>query len=93
MIILGKQKIDDFKKNNASARKPLDMWVKIVEESSWTTIADLRQKSPTTDWVNPHFVFNIGGNNYRLLSIISFKRQQVTVIKIGTHAEYEKWSL
>jgi mRNA interferase HigB len=93
MRLLGRDKIEDFKRDNAGARSALDKWAKIVEESNWLNFADLKHKSKTTDYVKPFFIFNIGGNKYRLKAVVSFSLQQVNVLKIGTHADYEKWKL
>ena len=39
---------------------------------------------------NDRFVFNIGGNNYRLIAIIRFNIGRVFIRFIGTHTEYDK---
>ena len=38
-------------------------------------------------------VFNIHGNHYRLVAAINYSRSTVFVKFIGTHAEYDKWTL
>jgi len=40
--------------------------------------------------VNHRYVFNIKGNDYRLLAIISFNAQKVYIRFIGTHKDYDK---
>ena len=54
---------------------------------------DVRRAFPHADQVDRRTVFNIGGNNYRLIARISYLTQQVFVLAILTHAEYdkEKW--
>ena len=37
---------------------------------------------------NQHYVFNIKGNNYRLIVVIKFMIKTVLIRFIGTHAEY-----
>lgn len=38
-------------------------------------------------------VFDIKGNDYRLAVRIAFDNGIVRILKVGTHAEYDKWSL
>ncbi len=45
----------------------------------------------SVDYVgNSRYVFNIKGNDYRLIAVISFNAQKVHVHFIGTHAKYDK---
>ena len=37
-------------------------------------------------------VFNIGGNKARLIAIIQYEYQQVSIHKVLTHAEYDAWN-
>ena len=37
-------------------------------------------------------VFNIGGNKARLIAIVQYKNQQVTIHEVLTHAEYDAWN-
>jgi len=44
-----------------------------------------------TDYIgNSRYVFNIKGNDYRLVAVVLFSIGMVTVCFIGTHAEYDK---
>ncbi len=91
MDVLGKVIIEDFKKTHANSRKALDLWLKIAEGSNWSSVADLKIKSPSADYVQPFFIFNVGGNKFRIEAAISFKLQTLTVLRVGTHAEYDRW--
>jgi mRNA interferase HigB len=90
--VLGKEILDQFKIAHANSRKPLDTWLRIVEGSNWTSVADLKLKSPSTDYVPPYFIFNVGGNKFRVQAAISFNTQILQVQKVGTHAEYDRWT-
>ena len=39
---------------------------------------------------NQHYVFNIKGNDYRLVVVIQFTPSTVYIRFVGTHAEYDK---
>jgi len=52
---------------------------------------DLKNDYPSTDYIgNFRVVFNIKGNDYRLIAIVIYISQKVYVRWIGTHAEYDK---
>lgn len=38
-------------------------------------------------------VFNIGGNNYRLVVLARYRNGILLIQKVGTHAEYDRWKL
>lgn len=44
----------------------------------------------SVDYVNGYTIFDIGGNNYRLISAIHFNSQRCYIREIWTHAEYSK---
>jgi mRNA interferase HigB len=92
MLILRLAAIEAFLKRHAAARGPMARWVEIAAVSEWHDITDVRRVLPTADAVKgtPFTCFNIGGNNYRLLVIISYSRQQILVHELLTHAEYDK---
>lgn len=43
-------------------------------------------------WGREYVVFDLGGNNYRIISVIHFNRQKLYVREVLTHAEYDRWS-
>ncbi len=44
----------------------------------------------TADYVKPYTIFNIGGNNFRLIAEISYLEKTIIIDSIFTHAEYDK---
>jgi mRNA interferase HigB len=38
-------------------------------------------------------VFNVGGNKYRVLAFVHYRKQIVYIKEIGTHQEFDKWDL
>ena len=53
--------------------------------------ADLKQMFPSADYVkNGRYVFNIGGNNYRIVAVVFFIGGVMNIRFVGTHAEYDK---
>ncbi len=64
--------------------------LKIVQEASWKNLMEVRQSiNSLSGGVKRNFtVFNIGGNDFRLITIISFEKQTILITDIFTHAEY-----
>ena len=91
MRIVTYKRILEFSKKYADAENPLNFWYHTVSAKEWNNFSDLRQTFNSTDYVgNNRYVFNIKGNDYRLVAIISFNAKKVYIRFIGTYSEYEK---
>lgn len=91
MIIANKEILDDFIQTHAQAAKPLNKWIDEVKGAKWQRHSDIKTMFPSADYVkNGRYVFNIGGNNYRLVAVVIFIGGVVNIRFIGTHAEYDK---
>ena len=79
---------------HADARKPLQAWLAEVEAATWRAPQDVLDRYPRTDFIRGGLtVFDIKGNDYRLAAQMGFNRGTVSVLKVGTHAEYDTWTL
>ncbi len=91
MRIITYKRIQEFSVKHADAEVPLRFWYSVTQKKEWFSINDIKKDFNSVDYVGNHrFVFNIKGNNYRLVAIISFNAQKVYIRFIGTHAEYDK---
>ena len=91
MRIIAKSKIVEYYTKNPDAETALEDWYQKVKKAEWTCFADMKQTFNSVDNVgNQHYVFNIKGNNYRLVVVIKFTIQFVYIRFIGTHKEYDK---
>lgn len=93
MNTISYRKIREFVRLHPNAEPSLGSWYKIAKKASWRSIVDVRQDYPHADLVGRYVVFNIAGNNYRLIAEMHFESQLVLIRHILTHAEYdkEKW--
>jgi mRNA interferase HigB len=83
--------IRDFITKHADADVPLRDWYKRVTKVDWNTFADMKQTFNTVDYVgNDRYVFDIKGNNYRVVAIVLFVNKKVYMRFVGTHDEYDK---
>ena len=91
MRIFTEQALKAYSDDHPDARTAIQEWVSIVKKSQWNNFADVRNTFNSVDNVgNQHYVFNIKGNNYRLIVVIKFTIKFVYIRFIGTHAEYDK---
>ena len=91
MRVVSKKRLVDFYSHHASSKTALEVWCQKVSKTSWDSLNDLKQDYPSADYVgNNRVVFNIKGNDYRLIAIVIYVSQKVYVRWIGTHAEYDK---
>jgi len=91
MRIITLKTIKDFYAKHPTAKTPLLSWYYLTKRSQWSNLNAIKQDFNSVDYVgNDRFVFNIKGNNYRLIAIIIFASKKVYIRFIGTHAEYDK---
>lgn len=73
------------------AEGALKAWFAEARLAQWTTPQDIkRQYANASIIANNRVVFNIKGNDYRLIVAIAYRMQYVYLKFIGTHAEYDK---
>ena len=91
MRIIARSKIIDYYTDNPDAEVALEEWYHKTKRAEWTCFADMKKTFNSVDnVVNQHYVFNIRGNNYRLVVVIKFTIKTVLIRFIGTHADYDK---
>jgi len=91
MKILGREKIYHCIRKHASSRKPLEAWVDEAERASWRTPQDIKNRYRSADFLaDNRTIFNIKGNDYRLVVKVRYQNGIVVVEWVGTHAEYDK---
>jgi len=90
--VISNKALIDFAKVHRAAGKRLQAWRKVVESSVFANFAQLKAMMNATDRVGDFYVFDIGGNKYRVIAAIHFNRQMLFVRYVFTHAEYAQWS-
>jgi mRNA interferase HigB len=93
MHIISKTALRKFWEKYPNAETSLRYWYKVTSQSRWSHFDDVRQTFPSADNVEQLTVFNIGGNNYRLITKINFLQQRVYIRNVLTHGEYDKDNL
>jgi mRNA interferase HigB len=93
--LIKKQSIEDYVLKNARSRASFEIWLSTIKLVDWNEpneISTTFNSANTLGKGSDRIVFNIGGNNYRMICKYHFGNTRVHLfIKwIGTHAEYTK---
>jgi len=74
-----------------AVRTSLNAWHEEVRRASWQSSAEVKAHYRNASFVgDERVVFNIKGNDYRLVTAIDYRRQIVFVKWLGSHSEYDK---
>ena len=91
MIIVHWGRAKQFIKAHPKAYVPLNDWKDSVQEAQWKNFSEIRESHGDVSWVKGFLVFEIKGNDFRLLALARFSLGRLYVKKVLTHAEYDKW--
>ncbi|WP_153109876.1 type II toxin-antitoxin system HigB family toxin [Propionivibrio limicola] len=79
-----------FRETNPGAEQALKSWFDEVKKADWSQPADIKAQYRSASILkNRRVVFNIKGNDYRLVVSVAYRFQAVYVKFIGTHTEYD----
>jgi mRNA interferase HigB len=93
MRIVSHKKLKEFyeMKGGEDSRVALERWYDSVEKADWKNFQDIKVDFSAADYVgNQCYVFNIRGNNYRLVVVIKFTISYIFIRFVGTHKECDK---
>lgn len=90
MRVISKKTLKQFWERFPDAEGPLLAWYREVEKEDWDTPAKVKEKYRSASIVgNSRVVFNIKGNDYRLVVRINYPYRVVYIRYVGTHADYD----
>lgn len=88
--VVTKRRLQEFWTRHPRAKGPLEAWYRIVRDALWDGPHDVRAQFNSADFVaDNRVIFDVGGNNYRVVVRISYRFKQVLVKFVGTHADYD----
>jgi mRNA interferase HigB len=90
MRVISRRSLREFWEKHSTARNSLLLWYDRIAKSSLENFAQLRQLFPSADLVGNFTVFNISGNNYRLITYLDYQAQIIFIRAVLTHADYDK---
>ena len=90
MRIIAKRTLREFWERYSDAEEPLLAWYHEVKKENWSQPAQVKEKYRSASVIKgSRVVFNIKGNDYRLVVKINYSRGIVLVRFVGTHVEYD----
>lgn len=90
--VITRRRLQNFWKQHPDSESPLKAWFKLMKKGKYKDFNQLK-KAFTVDYVPPkYYVFDIGGNKYRLIVLINFVGKRVLIDEVMTHAEYDVWN-
>jgi len=91
MRIIAVKTIKQFWEANSKAEQALKAWVQEVKLADWTNSAMLKEQFGNASIITAkRVVFNIKGNDYRLIVDIEYRLQIVFIVWLGNHKAYDK---
>lgn len=97
MIVIGTEVVEMYFDVRAShkgikaARSQFNAWLDIVARAEWRTPEDVKASYPKASILKAgRVVFNIKGNDYRLIARLQYQAGVLAIRFFGTHAEYDK---
>ncbi len=93
--LIKKQTIEKFVAKNARSRSSFNLWLTAVKFADWYQPTDIQKTFGSSDSLgnsSNRVVFDIAGNNYRMICKYSFGDKQVHlfICWIGSHAKYDE---
>lgn len=97
MIVIGTGKVEAFftkrrgHEGIAAARAQFQAWLAIARAADWRTPEDVKRSHPKASILKGgRVVFNIKGNDYRLVTVVQYRDGVLTIRFFGTHDEYDR---
>ena len=90
MHIIARPALVDFWAVHKDAENPLRAWYSVCKKSDFQNFSELRRALTGIDKVGKFTVFDIGGNKYRLITVIHFNRRKIYIRHVLTHEEYDR---
>lgn len=91
MRVIVKKVLRNFWEIHADCEQQLKAWYQETSKAQWQNPNQIKKDYPSASILSNHrIVFNLKGNNYRMIIKINYAYQIIWIRFIGTHSEYDK---
>jgi len=89
--VIAKRTLRTFWGKHKNCEEQLKSWFKEAEDAEWKGPGDIKTDFPSASFLKDNrVVFNIKGNDYRLIVKINYSYRIVWIRFVGTHSKYDK---
>lgn len=91
MHIIALRTLREFWKRHPQAELPSRAWYADASRADWRTAAEIKAAHRNASFVaNNRVVFNVKGNDFRLVVAVRYTSTTMFIRFVGTHAEYDR---
>ena len=90
MSVISRRRLQEFWERHPQAEVPLRAWFQVASRAEWQHLMDVHCDYPHADAVGRWTVFNIGGNDFRLVVEVVHATHEVFIRFVGTHQEHDR---
>lgn len=90
MKVISKRRLREFWRQYPYAEQPLLSWYETVKKIEWENFSEVRESFRRADVYRDCVIFDIGGNKFRLITKIRYKKKRVYVRFVLTHSDYDR---
>ena len=99
MHIITRRRLKEYATKHPNSAASLTAWHTVARaarwQSRWQSITEVRKTFPHADAAQAASgktitIFNIAGNNHRLITAIHYNTGKIFILKILTHSQYDK---
>jgi mRNA interferase HigB len=90
MVVISKGILNRYFIKNPWAAACMLEWYDKVKRADWSNFSELKQTFNSADYAEGLYIFDIGGNKYRIIARIIFKKRTVFLRFVGSHQEYDR---
>lgn len=90
MVVFSKPIWRKFAEKHPRSSIPLNKWYSKAKAADWSDFQEMKQTFNSADYIGDEwYIFDIGGNNYRIAAVVHFKTRTVFIKRVMTHGEYD----
>lgn len=95
MRIISRARLREFWQAHATTKASLKIWHEVVKQAEWNKPDDIKQTFGDSIDIFKKckklvYIFDVGGNNVRVICDVNFKTKIVYILFVLTHDEYSK---
>jgi mRNA interferase HigB len=94
MRVIAVSALVEFWERHPDAKLPLKAWLAVARVARWCSPADIKARFGNASFIGGRrVVFNIKGNDYRLVVAVAYRFEALYIKFVGTHAEYDEFNV